>query len=225
MKLIHATIRPGKVLEVLDKVGTIRVSAPGVFCEQDKDNLPPVYPFFLGNRCKFSMVDIDDEIWLLSFSDNPLQLYYMRKDTLKEEFDDIVNDETKDLEVLASRDMGTGKARIYLQESDGWIIQNQDSIIRICDEQILLKTPNSHRTIDISPDGISLGTEGGSAEPAVLGDKLINTLNILDNILDAIKTASLESAYTTPVGKAIEELLQKFSESIDKITSAHVTLD
>jgi hypothetical protein len=171
------------------------------------------------------MVDVDDEIWLLSFTDNPLQLYYIRKDSLKDEFSDIITDDTVDLEILASRDSGTGKARIYFQEKDGWIIQNQDSIIQILDEQILLETPNKHRTIDISPDGISIGSKGGSAEPAVLGDKLINTLNILDNILESIKAAAKASPYTIPIGVAIETLLPMYSESIDKITSAHVTLD
>lgn len=225
MKLSNATLRPGRVLEVIDKVGTIKVTSSGMFCEADKDKLPPVYPFFTGNRCKFSMVDVDDEIWLLSFTDNPLQLYYIRKDSLKDEFSDIITDDTVDLEILASRDSGTGKARIYFQEKDGWIIQNQDSIIQILDEQILLETPNKHRTIDISPDGISIGSKGGSAEPAVLGDKLINTLNVLDNILESIKTAAKASPYTIPIGVAIETLLPMYSESIDKITSAHVTLD
>jgi hypothetical protein len=171
------------------------------------------------------MVDVDDEVWLLAFSDNPLQLYYFRKDLLTEEYNDLVDDETKDLEVLASRDSGLGKARIYFVERDGWIIQNQDSIIQILGEQILLKTPNAHRTIDISSDGISLGTEGGSAEPAVLGNKLVNTLNILDNLLSAIETAASSTPYTIPIAMAIKPLLPMFSESIDKITSAHVTLD
>lgn len=225
MKLINATIRPARVLEVLDKVGTIKVASSGMFCEADLENLPPVYPFFPGPRNNFSMVDVDDEVWLLAFSDNPLQLYYFRKDLLTEEYKDLVDDETKDLEVLASRDSGLGKARIYFVERDGWIIQNQDSIIQILGEQILLKTPNAHRTIDISSDGISLGTEGGSAEPAVLGNKLVNTLNILDNLLSAVETAASSTPYTIPIAMAIKPLLPMFSESIDKITSAHVTLD
>ena len=225
MKLVNATIRPATVIEVVDKIGTIKVSSPGMFCEDDKDNLPPVYPFFTGNRCSFSMVDVDDEVWLLSFSDNPLQLYYFRKDLLKEEFEDITTDDTKDLEVLASRDSGTGKARIYFQEKDGWIIQNQDSIIQILEEQILLKTPNSHRTIDISSNGISLGTEGGSAEPAVLGNKLVQTLNILDNVLKSLASASSSSPYTIHLGGVLNAIQPMFSDSIPKITSAHVTLD
>ena len=225
MKLVNAIIRPAKVIEVLDKIGNIKVSSPGMFCEEDKDYLPPIYPFFIGNRCKFSMVDIDDEVWLLSFLDNPLQLYYFRKDSLKEEFEDIITDDTKDLEVLASRNSGEGKARIYFQEKDGWIIQNQDSIIQILNDQILLKTPNDHRTIDINSNGISIGSEGKSAEPAVLGNKLEQTLNSLNNLLDALNNACQISPYTMHLKPIFESLLPAFSESIPNIKSNNVTLD
>ena len=51
MKLINGTLRPGQVLEILEN-GKIKASAPGLFLKEDKDNLPPIMPFFeiIGNH-------------------------------------------------------------------------------------------------------------------------------------------------------------------------------
>ena len=45
MKLINGIIRPGEILEVLEN-GKIKASAPGLFSEEDLENLPPIMPFW-----------------------------------------------------------------------------------------------------------------------------------------------------------------------------------
>ena len=84
MKLVNGILRPGEVLEVLEN-GKIKASAPGLFSEEDKDLIPPVMPFWelIGSHANtFSTPTEGDEVWILNLTDNPLQLYWFRKDNL-----------------------------------------------------------------------------------------------------------------------------------------------
>jgi hypothetical protein len=93
------------------------------------------------------------------------------------------------------------------------------------DGSIYLDTGSAHRKIDICDDSISLGSEGGSAHPAAYGDKVVASLNHLNNILNAIGSAAKTTPYTMAIGFAIEALRPLFEQSIEEIESQHVTLD
>ena len=45
MRLLYGTLRPGRVLKVLEN-GNIKAYAPGLFAEEDVEMTPPVMPFF-----------------------------------------------------------------------------------------------------------------------------------------------------------------------------------
>ena len=83
MKLSSGVLRPGIVIDVLEE-GNITASAPGLFSKEDSDKLPPIYPFTGLHANQFSSVNTGDEVWILNFSDNPMQLYWFRKDDYKE---------------------------------------------------------------------------------------------------------------------------------------------
>ena len=81
MRLSNAILRPGKVLEVVDANGTIKVSAPGLFSDQDDPKLlPPVTPLLLLHSNQYSTPIVGNEVWVLNFTDNTQQLYWFRKD-------------------------------------------------------------------------------------------------------------------------------------------------
>jgi hypothetical protein len=75
---------------------------------------------------------------------------------------------------------GTGEAgdertlEIFYTETQGLMIRKNESFIQIKneDESIILSNGSTSKVVHISDDGISLGTEGTSAEPAVLADTL-----------------------------------------------------
>lgn len=227
MILKDGHIRPGRVLEVCDNFGTIKACCSGLFSDNDDPKLlPPVYPFHIGNQNHFSKPNVDDEIWVLFFPTNPQELFYWRKDSIKDTLNEVLTDECNDAEVIASLDSGSGYAQIYFTDGTGWIISNDRAIIQIRkDGSILLDQGSKHRKIDINDDNISIGSEGKSAEPAVLGDKLEKTLEQIHDCLQAVGNAAKMSPYTATIGTTIDPYLQKISDAIDKIKSVHVTLD
>ena len=83
MKLINGILRPGNILEVLDN-GKIKASAPGLFSAEDPlELLPPIMPFYElmgGHANSYSTPIVGEECGVLNMQDNPLQLYWFRKD-------------------------------------------------------------------------------------------------------------------------------------------------
>lgn len=227
MILSKAHIRPGRVLSIEDTNGTIKAYCCGLFSDQDTvDKLPPVYQFPLAGTNSYYSVAIDDEVWVLFFDDNPLELFYIRKDNFPENLKNILENNYETVEVLASREMTSGVVQLYFTDGDGWIIRNLDAVINMRkDGTIVLDTGSSHRAIDICDNSISLGTIGGSEHPAALGDNVVKSLNILSNLLNAVSQNAKTNPYTVNISLAIDALLQSFTDSLDNIESKHITLD
>lgn len=227
MKLSQAHLRPGRVLELVDENGIIKGSCCGLFTDQDDpEKLPPIYQFPLGGANNFSSMHVDDEIWVLFFDDNPMELFYIRKDIIPETLKDILSKKYEEVEVLASREMPAGMVQLYFTDGDGWIIRNVNSVIQIRkDGSILLDAGSAHRKIDICDNCISIGSENESEHTAAYGDKVVNTFNILNSMLDAIVQAANTSPYTVGIGTAITALKPKYESAIPEIESLHVTLD
>jgi hypothetical protein len=224
MKLSNAILRPGKVLEVVDANGTIKVSAPGLFSDQDDPQLlPPVTPLLLFHSNQYSTPLVDDEVWVLNFTDNTQQLYWFRKDNYIENNKDI--QEEVNVEVLCSRESGAGWATIYFSDDSGWYIKNDKTFIQLDpDGNIKLKNPNAHRCIEINSNNISIGSEGESAHPACFGDITADLLWKIYMTFNALKTASAANPMTAHLGAAIN-MVGDWSGDISKIKSGHVTID
>lgn len=229
MILAAAQIRPGRVLKVEDEKGTIKAMCCGLFSEEDDpNNLPPVYPFPLGCANTFSSPKVDDEVWVMFFSDNPMELFYLRKDNFPENLQDVLSQDYEDCEVLASRELASGMVQIYFTNGDGWIIRNVDSVIQMrADGSILLDTGSDNRKIDICDNSISLGSEGGSQHTAGYGDEIAKEFRNIGIILKGISKAAGTNPYTIAINKAISTLMKatSYEDQIDKIESPHVTLD
>lgn len=231
---MNGELRPGIVLEVLTTTGVIKASVPGLFSAQDKDVLPPIYPFCIGGSNTFSTPNRGDEIWVLSFTDNPQQLYWFRKDNFaqnngrkggKTRTGKNVQSETN-VEVISNRDSGPGTATIYFSDGTGWIIQNQNAVIQLDPKgHILLSNGQPHCTIEIGDDGISLGTEGGSLHPACHGDKVAKLFQKITQAFEALSVTAKANPYTTALATTIDQELEKFKDDFNYINSDTVTLD
>ena len=103
MKLMAGTLRPGTVLKV-EEGGVIKASAPGLFsAEDDVELLPPIYPSFIGNSNQYSQPEEYDEVWILQFSDNPLELHWIKKDAQDVNNEELGLGEETDVEILCDR--------------------------------------------------------------------------------------------------------------------------
>ena len=225
MKLVNGILRPGEILEVLEN-GKIKASAPGLFTEEDKDLNPPIMPFWelIGTHANtFSTPVVGDEIWLLNLIDNPLQLYWFRKDDHithnKEIFEETG---TANVEILCNRESGVGYASLFFSDGTGWMLRNDDSRLQIFpDGHIELGMNWPHRTITIDSESIRLGD---GAHPACYGDE---TADILLKICGLLQMAAV-AAKTTPYTMALAPIFdcaKNIQEDIPGIKSQHIKLD
>ena len=236
MKLINGELRPGTILEVLTPDGVIKASVPGLFSSEDVENLPPIYPFCMGGSNTFSTPNKGDEVWVLFFTDNLQQLFWFRKDNFAKAYGSMGGKSAsgnkqgiqveKNVEVLSNRDSGTGIATIYFSDGTGWIIQNQRAVIQLAqDGTITLSNGQPHCTIDITNDGISLGTKGESKHPACHGDKVTELFEKIIACLSNVAQVAKGNPYTTAIGTVLETEIKKFENDPDYINSDTVTLD
>lgn len=229
MRLINAILRPGVVVEDIGS-GKIKASSPGLFSSKDKDSLPPIYPFFdmIGSHCNsFSSPIVGEEVWILNCTDNPLQLYWFRKDNVSSTINNMMEEldvwPDKNVEVFCARESGLGWATLMFSDGTGWILRNGDSHLRINkDGDIELGVVDDPtRKILINNGAIHLGS--GEEHPGCFGDK---TAEILDNICDIILQASKSVAanpYTAPLSNILSQI-SSIQPEIQKIKSEHVKL-
>ena len=233
MKLIQGNIRPGTVLELIDgSVGCVKVSAQGIFTDADgTEVLPPVYPWPFGyHRNSFSCPVIGEEIWLLSFNDNPMQLYWAHKDDLSVALKDLpTSDAGQNLEVVLNREYEDSKwAILYFDNGDGWMMKKgEDGLINIREDgSILLKTKYDKRIIDICEDSISLGTEGKAEDNAMLFGKWKEWMQneLCGNVFGELINLLNSNPYTAPVAIGFKPIIEKFKQTGDEIKSNHISI-
>lgn len=225
MKLVNGILRPGEILEVLEN-GKIKASAPGLFTKEDKDLNPPIMPFWelMGSHANtFSTPIVGDEIWLLNLIDNPLQLYWFRKDDhITHNKEIFAETGTANVEILCNRESGVGYASLFFSDGTGWMLRNDDSRLQIFpDGHIELGMNWPHRTITIDAESIRLGD---GAHPACYADE---TASILLRICGLLQNAAI-AAKTTPYTMALSpifECAKTIQEDIPGIKSTHVKID
>lgn len=232
MKLINATIRPGKVLEIIEEgAGAIKVSALGLFTGEDgTEVLPPVYPWPFGHHANsYSCPKVDDEVWVISFTDNPFQLHWVRKDDFSENLKDLpLADETQNLEVVVNREFEDSKwAILYFDNDDGWMMRKgEDGLINIrADGSILLKTNFDKRIIDICEDSIALGTEGKAEDSAMLYSKWKEWADeFLNQFKNTLTNAASSNPYTANLAPAFQAVAATLQPKIDPVESKNVSI-
>lgn len=217
-------------MKVLDDYGTVKASVVGVFSEEaDPDTLPPIIPFMSLSRGTFSHPKENDPLWVIINKDNPQELLYVRQADLSNQLSDTLENSYEDVEVLMRTESGGSYAQILFDTEEGLIVQNDSSSITIQKNgDITIKRDGSHRTVEINSDGISLGSEGKSAEPALLGDKTQDALNKIWDCVNAVVTALQTTCpYASPAMALVQSqgVLPSAKTAIMKVKSNNVTLD
>lgn len=215
-------MRPGRVIEVLGS-GNVKVTAPGLFSEEDKDLLPTVMPFFGLHANTYSEPKLDDEVWVLNFDDNSLQLFWFRKDDRTEHNSEIEGEEN--VEVLCNREAGTGYAMIYFSDGTGWMFRNGSSLMNIRADGTIILNANGNMMLHVTDSGISLGSENQSAHPGCFGDETQKALQMISSCLKAIRQAAQPNTYTAPIGVAIGSTPENLDQQAEAIISNKITLD
>jgi hypothetical protein len=228
MNLANGIMRPGKVLEVLYG-GSIKASAPGLFnIEDDPEDLPPILPLVGGTHTgSISQITTGDDVWILNFSDNLQQLYWIKKYNFNNAIPNIVNHGIgRNIEVICNRKAGGEWCSIYFDDGTGWIISKGDSIIQICvDGSIVLSIPTANRCLHINENNISIGSPNTSAHPAAFGDTIEEILTSLCLLLNGVATKALTNPHTAAIGTELLKTLPQIVNKIPEISSENVTVD
>jgi hypothetical protein len=227
MVLSQGHIRPGSVLQVVDNQGVIKASCCGLFSDVDEpEKLPPIYQFSFGGANNFYTPHEGEEIWVLFFDDNPLELFYIRKENVSENLNEILKTKHEECEVLMSKELTAGFVQFYFTDGEGWILRNFDSVIQMrADGSILLDAGSEHRKIDINEDSISIGSIGNSAHTAAYGDEVVTAFNKVVSILNTMVTTCTKLPEVAILGANIKSGIPALEEQIEKIESQHVTID
>lgn len=214
MKLSNATLRPARVIEVLPG-GQIKADAPGLFSIEDQSVLPPIYPWRpSGASGSFSSVGIGDEVWVMSQSDNPRSLHWMRKDELPTK----LIDSEEVIDILCHREAGMGQASLIYKGSQGWILAIGEAQITISNDGVI-GLDNGNMAITIDGGRILLGK---GDHDVCYGDVASDAMNTLSNAFQQIMKAASKSVYTTPIAAAMPPFIAKFKKYADKISSGSV---
>lgn len=175
-------------------------------------------PWNTGNSNSYTAPRVGDQVWVANFSDNPMQLYWVRKD------DRVLNkalESQSNVEVVCNRETGLGNAAIYYTDEQGWMIQNGDTFItlppnggvEINGEQIILNT-----------ERINIGNTEDATHPAVLGDELQKVLIAIQAALATVQQSASCNAYTVAIANALGSQPMRIKNMIDNITSSSLTI-
>ena len=214
MELSQVSMRPAKVLKVVDVVGTIKVSAPGIFTEvDDPDLMPPVYPLFTVSSNSFSTPLVGENVWLLTVRNNPEELFYVRMVDPKNMTNDISNIQGDDeIECLLRKQADNGWGELYFSSGEGWVVANGT-----CKAVI-----DNGGNINLIGQSVKLGSASAS-DPACKFNELDVALKMICNLFNSIGATTANIA--PQVSAAIQGLLPSLQAQIPKIKSEKVYIE
>jgi hypothetical protein len=234
MKLINAILRPGEILEVLEN-GKIKASAPGLFSDSDNPVLlPPIMPFWelMGSHPNiYSTPIVGDEIWVLNLTDNPLQLYWFRKDPHIDNNKDIFLEagETP-VEILCNIESGVGYASLFFSDGTGWVLKNDQSRLQIdANGDVIMTNGFPNRNMIINTNGVYLGVDLDNLDdtekthPVTYADELMEVLNQLCGVLELTAIAAGANPYTMALQMPLNKVAN-VKKLIPNIESPHVKI-
>ena len=232
------TIWVGEVINTGDplQLGRVKVKIFGKYDELDEEVIPWAIPY---NQLSSGTVYIPKvgEICNVFFEngDENIPFFMGISKTNDDLLGEYAEDYPKVWSIVYDKRAGedaTGEVsdertlEIFYTETQGLIIRKNDSFIQFKneDESILLTNGSTGKVVHISDDGISLGTEGTSLEPAVLGDTLEKLLTELINEIGLLvipTPAGPAPVSSAPNWSKIQGLNQKWVD----FKSLLVTLD
>jgi hypothetical protein len=227
------TIWIGEVINTTDplKLGRVKIRVFGKYDILDEEVIPWSIPY---NQLSSGTVIIPKigELCNVFFENGDEYVpFYMgiakTNDDLLAEYGE---DYPKVFSIVYDKTIGEEKTlEIFYTDTQGLMIRKSDSFINIKneDESIVISNGSTGKVVHLFDDGISIGTEGGSTEPAVLADTLETLLNSFITELGNI------GAIATPAGPSNliktspqwAPLVAKFKTDWAEFKSQIVTID
>ena len=191
--LVDYEFLPAVIVETDDPLhyGRIKVAAPGAYNSNNSpaSHLPWCYPFTMTGNASYASYEKGSKVWLLRNKKRQDENWFIPMYELHDQPQQFINENSdKKPEVISMRNNGGGKSAITYDHGSGYNISTSGSGggagVNVGTNAITTVTGGSS-AVKVENAMVTIGASGGGeGEPAVLGNKLKEFLNLLLEGLD-----------------------------------------
>ena len=215
---------PGVVIDSEDPDNLLRVKAavPGLFDPGTMKNeaLPWIYRFPMCGYQQYSKLMTGTRIWVLRNTKNYYEFWYIPFSDLN---DNTLRAAKSEADVLISRYTGEADAQLYYNKEEGFKTILGANYMQIDPNGNTINMSNGYSS-KVYGEHYYAGKDGGSYEPMVLGDKLVDLFKQLSSDLDALASAAESSPYTAQLSAPIRNIKLNIDNKYSEITSKDCSL-
>ena len=175
------TIWLGEVINVDDplKLGRIKIRIFGKYDELEDSVIPWAISLNLLSSGTLILPKVGEVVNVLFENGDEYVPLYFTNESINDTLKANIEDDYPLFWSLYNDNIGDKSLNIYYTDTQGLIIQKNDSIIRFNneDDSIIINNGENSKVIHLNNSGISIGSLESSAEPAVLADTLEQLLN------------------------------------------------
>lgn len=212
MKFEDMEITPGVIVDVNDpeKLGRVKISAPGLFKGNDPDDkfgvqntidnnvLTWIYPMFMNRYQMFSKELTGAKVWVINNKDNYNEFWYIPMFEFIDVTEEVVKDKyDHDIEVIISRKNGDGSSQMYYDRDDGFMIHINDYAWNLMPNGDII-CHGEQGDLDIRDGGVHLGRRHEIEERAVMGEKMVELLQQMSECFSGMAEAA-KDPHTAPL--------------------------
>lgn len=194
MKFKDIELLPGVVTNVNDPKfqGRVKATVPTLFdgTIMSDEGLPWIYPLSMIGYQGFSKLMEGSKIWVLRIKNDYKMFWYIPMFEMNANTKEILSNAYNEPDILISRSAGDESIYIYYTDADGLKMQIGNSEINIArDKTIYIK--GGETAITVNNEGkITIGKNDTEFEPAILGNKLVDTLSQLASDLQQVSSVA-----------------------------------
>ena len=216
----------GTVLDDNDpkKLGRVKVGAPGWFdrVTMSIDAIPWAYPLTMGHMQSYTHMSTGSKVWLIINKVNQEELYWIPFHELNEDTKEAISDDVE-TDVLFSRNTQGKKVQIYNNKTEGLIIRNGSSVIKLSnDGKILVEQEDSKGYVKIEGGQVFCGKDGGTMYKMVKGEKLQDLINNLAGNFEKLYEAAQANPYTGSLAAPFQKTSKDLTNDVKDILAEKV---
>lgn len=228
MKLKNVEMIPGVIIseEDPDKLGRVKVAAPGLFDPEtmDIDALPWIYPLMQFGYQGYAKMKDGQKVWVINNKKSYDEYWYVPFFELNEDTIRAI-DQNEESDVVISRTITEdASVQIYYNKTEGIVLRIGDNKIRIQQNGDIYNESNGS-VIKIEGKHVYTGLADGEFEPMILGDKLYDLLKTLQQDLSKLQQVAATNIYTMNLSTPLQQMVQNLNNFKEKIKSSNCSLN
>jgi hypothetical protein len=156
----------------------------------DDKLLPKVYPLYPSGLNNFDTPKKGEEVYIILDRGDKYKAFWVGMYTMSDEFLDFISSRYEGFKTIKYDEKE--KLKCYYSRDKGLVLNLDKATITIKNSEIKMETPD--RNVHVKNGMISLGKLNKSDEPAVLGDKNVDAMNAILDIVDDLASKVVDFA-------------------------------